>query len=87
MQPISATQLVQLLQQNAANSPYIIEPKPYGFDLKLNIVDAKWYNLLAAHSLKRTFTIEATIDESSHSLATNDRTFTIPTGKPLVLLV
>ena len=54
---------------HAEGTPYVVSPTPEGFDVALDIVDARWYQLYAKAGLERTFV---------HHVAMNgDRDYTI----------
>jgi hypothetical protein len=74
---LTKQQLIALFQQKAVDSPYIIELTPNGFNVKLNIVDAKWMTIIQANGLKKTFSIEVTLDEAKHAVQTNDRMYSL----------
>jgi hypothetical protein len=54
---------------HAAGTPYVVSPTPEGFDVALDVVDARWYQLYAKAGLERTFV--------HHVQMAGDRDFTI----------
>lgn len=71
----TASQLVNDLVQKSQDTPYIITPRDNGFTMSINIVDAKWYTLLYKNGLKKTFTIDASLDESKGAVQTTDTAY------------
>ena len=53
-------------------TPYLVEERPYGFDLTINIVDATWWTLLRKSSVKRVFTHQVRLDEDSQRMTVTD---------------
>ncbi|WP_207555795.1 hypothetical protein [Intrasporangium flavum] len=54
----SAHELMERVRADAEGTPYTVVEKPYGFDLTVDLADARWLTLTAAHGLKRVFTHE-----------------------------
>lgn len=55
----STTQeLVDGVRAAAEGTPYTVTEKPYGFDLTVDLADARWLTLTSAHALERVFTHE-----------------------------
>jgi hypothetical protein len=46
------------VRDEANGTPYAVVERPYGFDLTVDLADAQWLNLTAAHGPKRVFTHE-----------------------------
>ncbi|MEO6513094.1 MAG: hypothetical protein ABIR37_00245 [Candidatus Saccharimonadales bacterium] len=72
---ITPQELTQKLITNAAGTPYIVTPTDGGFQMSINIVDAKWYTLLYKNGIKKTFTIDARLNEAKHAAVTTDTMF------------
>lgn len=68
----TAQQLTQHVTELAKDSPYVITPTTDGFELSLNIVDARWVLPLGTGNIKKYFTITAKLDETSHVARLND---------------
>ena len=68
----TTNELTQKLITNAAGTPYTITATDTGFQMSINIVDAKWYTLLYKNGIKKTFTIDARLDEAKHAAVTTD---------------
>ena len=73
----SKPQLISNLINASNDSPYIIEETENGFRMSLNIVDAKWYTLLYKNGIKKTFTIDAKLNEGKQTAATTDTLYTL----------
>lgn len=67
--------LISQIKNNALETPYTITETDKGFVLALNIVDAKWYTLLFKNGLKKTFSVDVALEESSKKAKTNDQLF------------
>jgi hypothetical protein len=65
-------QLIARVRAAADGSPYVVEEQPYGFDLTIDIVDAKWWTLLRKNSVKRAFTHEVHLDEAKRRMTITD---------------
>lgn len=68
----TAQQLTNHVVELAKDSPYIVTPTADGFELALNIVDARWVLPLGTGNIKKYFTITAKLDETSHVARLND---------------
>jgi hypothetical protein len=66
------TELTQKLITNSAGTPYTITATDTGFKMSINIVDAKWYTLLYKNGIKKTFVIDARLNEAKHAAVTTD---------------
>jgi hypothetical protein len=65
-------ELITELINRTNGTPYIITETDDGFRLTLNLVDAKYYTLMYKNGLKKTFTIDAKVDEPKRSVTTTD---------------
>lgn len=65
-------ELLQQVRAAAAGSPYVIEEKPYGFDMVIAIVDAQWYSLIRKNGLQKVFTYEVELDEEAQKYSVTD---------------
>ena len=54
----SARELMERVRAAAEGTPYTVVEQPYGFDLTVDVADARWLTLTAGHGLKRVFTHE-----------------------------
>ena len=73
----TSKELIQNLQAAAQATPYVITPTQNGFEMTINIVDAKWYTLLYKNGIKKTFTIDAKLKEDKHTAATTDTLYAL----------
>jgi hypothetical protein len=70
---VSASQeLVAAVRQATEGTPYTVQERPYGFDVTIDVVDARWYTLLRANGLKKVFTYEVRLDEGARKLSITD---------------
>ncbi|GAA2746903.1 hypothetical protein GCM10009868_34190 [Terrabacter aerolatus] len=46
------------VRDGARGTPYAVVERPYGFDLTIDVADARWVDLTAAHGLTKVFTHE-----------------------------
>lgn len=53
-----AHELMARVRDEARGTPYAVLEKPYGFDLTVDLADARWLGLTAAHGLTKVFTHE-----------------------------
>lgn len=70
--PTGTQQLVEQVRSDAAGGPYVVAEKPYGFDLTIDVADARWYTLIRKNRLKRVFTHEVRVDEADHTISITD---------------
>jgi hypothetical protein len=71
----TAQELTKIVSEAAKDTPYTITPTDDGFELRLNIVDAKWILPLGTGRVDKYFTITAKLDESTHQATLNDTLF------------
>ena len=65
-------ELIARVRAAADGSPYVVEERPYGFDLTIDIVDATWWTLLRKNAVKRVFTHEVRLDEGRRQMTITD---------------
>jgi hypothetical protein len=70
--PTGTQQLIEHVRSEAAGGPYVVAERPYGFDLTIDVADARWYTLIRKNRLKRVFTHEVRVDEADHTIAITD---------------
>jgi hypothetical protein len=68
----TAQELTQIVSEAAKDSPYIVKSTDKGFEVSLNIVDAKWVLPLGTGQVKKYFRIDAKLDETTHAATLND---------------
>ena len=67
----------------AEGSPYVVTPTKRGFDVTLDIVDAKYFDLYHPNGLKRVFTHHVSVDDDGTYAITDDsRTLEWKAGIP-----
>lgn len=69
---MSTSDLVDVVREAAAGTPYVVEEQPYGFALRVNVVDAQWYTLLRRNGVRRVFSHEVRLDEGSRTISVTD---------------
>lgn len=65
-------QLIAAVREAAEGTPYVVEEKPGGFDLKINVVDAQWWTLLRKSGLKKVFTYEVRTKDAAKKMVITD---------------
>jgi len=53
-----AHELMARVRDGAEGTPYTVVEQPYGFDVTVDLADARWLTLTAAHGLTKVFTHE-----------------------------
>ena len=87
----SRQELVEQIRAAADGGPYVVEERPYGFDVTVDVVDARWYSLMRVSSLQRVFTHEVHVDDAERTIAITDIANTVewdaggPVGGPPIL--
>ena len=70
--PADTQHLIDQVRSDAAGGPYVVVERPYGFDLTIDVADARWSTLIRQHGLKRVFTHEVRLDEAERALSVTD---------------
>jgi hypothetical protein len=70
-------QLVQRVRELADGSPYVVEDTAEGFDVRLDLADARWHSLMSRESLRRVFVHHVAVDEEHGSLSITDDSRTV----------
>ena len=68
----TSPELIDRVHAAAEGTPYAVQERPYGFDLTIDIVDAKWWTLLRKNAVKRVFTHEVRLDEGRRRMVITD---------------
>jgi hypothetical protein len=68
----TTAEYISAVRAATADTPYIVKETPKGFDLTIDVADARWLTLLKAHGLKKVFTHEVTLDEAKQQLTIVD---------------
>ena len=70
---LSATDtLANTIEQKLVNSPYALERTEKGFNVAINLADAKWWLPLNRSGLKDTFVFSVVCDEAKKTYAVTD---------------
>jgi hypothetical protein len=70
-------QLIAAVREAAEGSPYVVQEKPYGFNLTVDIVDAQWWTLLRKSGVKRVFTYEVRTNDRAKKMSITDVSNTV----------
>jgi hypothetical protein len=70
-------QLIAAVREAAEGSPYVVQGRPYGFDLRIDLVDAQWWTLLRKSGVKRVFTYEVRTDDRARKMSITDVSNTV----------
>ena len=65
-------QLRAAVAAGAQDTPYQVIPTPVGFDLRINVVDARWCSMLGAGGLKQVAENRVALDEVGRVMMTTD---------------
>ncbi len=68
----TAAELVERVRAATEGTPYTVTETPEGFEVGIDIVDARWYTLLYRNGVKRVFTYEVRLDEAKQTMAVTD---------------
>lgn len=60
------------IEEQLKDTPYMLERTATGFNVTLNLADAKWWMLLSRNELKDAFEYQVTTDEATKSYSIND---------------
>lgn len=75
--------LREAVQQAAEGTPYAVSPTADGFDVALDVADARWYGLLEKAGLKKTCVHHVHVTESgSYSITDDSRELEWVAGTP-----
>src|SRR6478736_5063147 len=82
-------ELVAAVREAAAGTPYVVVETARGFDLTIDVADARWLAVLRAHGLKKVFTHEVTLDEARRRMVIVDvsNTLSWSAGAPRLVRV
>lgn len=70
-------ELVAGVRAATTDTPYIVRETAKGFDLTINVADARWLAVLKAHGLRKVFTYEVALDPTKHGLTITDVSNTV----------
>lgn len=81
--PSDAAPLYESLRRSTEGSPYIVEPTPKGFDFKVDIANAQWWDLLGRSGLTKSYVHHVkVIDSRTYSITDDLLTITWNVGVP-----
>ena len=66
----------------AEGTPYVVRPTAEGFDVAIDIVDARWFELYRKVGLERTFVHHVEVDGTTYSVTDDSRTLEWEAGEP-----
>jgi hypothetical protein len=70
-------QLLDQLRAATQDGPYVVQETSAGFDMTIDIVDAKWFDMIRLNGLQRVFTYEVSLDESGQKYSITDVAHTV----------
>lgn len=77
----STQEFVERARAAAEGTPYAVAERPYGFDLTIDLADARWLTITRAHGLKRVFTHEVHLrDDGRYGITDVDNTVSYSGG-------
>ncbi len=59
-----AEELRATVTARAAGTPYRVDPTPEGFDVRLDLADARWFGPLGASGVRRVIQLRVVLDEA-----------------------
>jgi hypothetical protein len=76
----TSAEFLAAVRRAVADTPYAVKETPRGFDLTIDVADARWLAILKAHGLKKVFTYKVTLDEPKQQLVVVDVSNTLSWG-------
>ena len=76
----TSAELVTVVRAASRDTPYVVRETPKGFDLTIDVADARWLAILKAHGLRKVFTHEVALDEAKQQLSITDVSNTLSWG-------
>lgn len=73
-------ELITAVRAASGDTPYALKETPKGFDLTIDVADARWLGLLRAHGLKKVFTHQVSVDEAKQQISITDVANTLSWG-------
>src|ERR1044072_4250400 len=68
----ASDELITSVGAAAAATPYAVRETPQGFDLTIDVADARWLAVFRAHGLKKVFTHRVRLDEAAQAMTITD---------------
>ncbi len=72
--------LITAVRRVASGTPYAVRETPGGFDLTIDVADARWATLFKAHGLTKVFTHRVRLDGAARTLTITDVSNTFSWG-------
>ena len=72
--------LIAAVRRAASDTPYAVRETADGFDLTIDVADARWATLFTAHGLKKVFTHRVRLDGAARTLTITDISNTFSWG-------
>jgi len=63
---------INSVKASLVDTPYMLEEKPGGFDVLINLADTKWWGLISRNGIRDVFTYEVRVNEAAKTYALND---------------
>ena len=70
-------QLVQRVRELADGTPYVVDETGPGFDVRVDVADARWHSLMGKEGLTKVFTHHVAVDEERRTLSVTDDSRTV----------
>ena len=70
------------VSRNAEGTPYVVTPTSEGFDVGIDIVDARWFELYENVGLSRTVVHHVAVDGTTYTVNDDSRTLEWAAGSP-----
>jgi hypothetical protein len=70
------------VSRDAEGTPYVVTATAEGFDVGIDIVDARWYELYQKVGLSRTFVHHVAVDGTTYTITDDSRTLEWEAGTP-----
>jgi hypothetical protein len=71
---------ITAVRRATSDTPYAVRETSRGFDLTIDVADARWATLLKAHGLKKVFTHQVRLDGAAKTLSITDVSNTLAWG-------
>jgi hypothetical protein len=77
----ASDQLRATVEARAQDTPYQVIPTPAGFDLRIDVAEARWHGLLAAAGRKKVVEHRVALDEKRRTMTMTDVDLEVHWGK------
>ncbi|WP_328994784.1 hypothetical protein OG394_09765 [Kribbella sp. NBC_01245] len=72
-----AVELMAAVEASLVDSPYVVRPTRAGFDVALNLTDARWWSLYQRQGLRHTFVQHVALKRSSRLYRVTDEAYEV----------